>query len=355
MHRFQLDRQGDTLVLTSRVNAGGLGALVIIFGIAWLFLAWTSELNGGPGHYAVAVIVHYAIAVIGSIIFGAMLFLALPHEVTTVFDLRSRSALRTRSLAAGLYRRCGTYGFAGIAGLGIKEYGNGGSYRPVMTLRTGETLLLSTIALGDNGYLSYAKTIADVCAAIGLPQVNAPSTHRSPALQLDRRGDSLVVTSMARTGWVAALVIASLYACILSAWSGPVGRLTVFDYYVFLLFGAAFVGLAIYNAVPHEVTTVFDLRARSVLLTRRIGGGWFEGRRTYSFAEIAGLGLGEYHHRDGYSYRPVMTLRSGETLDLGPSTSSGGGYLSYAKTIADVRAATGLPQGDVPYRPWWKR
>jgi hypothetical protein len=171
---LQLDRKGDTLIMTSNAGGGWLGALfsafAIAFGVAWLVLAWGTAYTGNVADNPAVLLV----PVLGSFVMAATIFLALPHRVTTVFDLRAGSVLYARSAAVGLYKRRRALSFAEIVGLGLKEYSNEGfSYRPVMTLRTGETLRLSTYMVGG-GYLSFAKTIADACAATGLPRLDVP-------------------------------------------------------------------------------------------------------------------------------------------------------------------------------------
>ena len=68
------------------------------------------------------------------------------------------------------------------------------------------------------------------------------------------------------------------------------------------------------------------------------GRGWYERRRTYAFAEIAGLRLSGYDAEHD-SYMPVMTLQNGETRRL---STANNGYLICAMTIEAICAATGL-------------
>ena len=70
----------------------------------------------------------------------------------------------------------------------------------------------------------------------------------------------------------------------------------------------------------------------------RIGGGSYERRRTYAFAEIAGLRLNGYD-AEPHSYMPVNTLRNGETRWL---STANGSHLICAMTIEAICAETGL-------------
>jgi hypothetical protein len=71
-----------------------------------------------------------------------------------------------------------------------------------------------------------------------------------------------------------------------------------------------------------------------------IGGGWYERRRTYPFAEVAGLRL-TWYDAESDSYMPSMMLQNGKTRWL---STANGSYLICATTIAAICAETGLHQ-----------
>lgn len=161
-----IERKGDTLVLRVTSTAGWFGALFGGFSIFWL-QGWIRQESGGGLSYWGGVLTGVVF-----ILFG--LFLFLPREVNTSFDLRSRRVVRNVSFCGGLYEHRQAFSFDEIAGLGVKEYGGEGySYMPVMLLRGGKTRRLATL---NGGYLAWANTIDDVCSATGLPKLDFP-TH----------------------------------------------------------------------------------------------------------------------------------------------------------------------------------
>lgn len=162
---LSLERKGDVLVLRATNPAWWFGALFGGFAVFWL-LGWTRQEMGGGLAYWGGVLMGVAFVIIG-------LFLFLPREVNTVFDLRSRRVLHNVSFCRGLYERRQAYSFDEIAGLGVKEYrGEGYSYMPAMVLRGGKTRWLATI---NGGYLAFANTIDDVCRATGLAKLDIPT------------------------------------------------------------------------------------------------------------------------------------------------------------------------------------
>ena len=110
-----------------------------------------------------------------------------------------------------------------------------------------------------------------------------------------------------------------------------------------------FVGIIVFLLLPREVITIFDLRSHRVVHHVSIGRGWYERRRTYAFAEIAGLRLNGYDAEPD-SYMPVMMLRGGETRWL---RTANGSYLICAMTIDAICAVTGLQKLGVARQRWW--
>jgi hypothetical protein len=109
-------------------------------------------------------------------------------------------------------------------------------------------------------------------------------------------------------------------------------------YWLGVVIGVALFGFGVFLLLSREIITTFDLRSHRVVHHVSIGRGWYERRRTYSFAEIAGLLLNEYHG-ETHSYMPVMTLLNGETRWL---STANGSYLICAMTIEAICAVTGL-------------
>ena len=110
-----------------------------------------------------------------------------------------------------------------------------------------------------------------------------------------------------------------------------------------------FLGIGIFLSLPSMITTTFDPRSHRVVHHVSVGHGWYERRRTYAFAEIAGLRLTE-HDGVPYSYMPVMTLRNGETRWL---STANGSYLMCATTIEAICAITDLQKLGIAPQRWW--
>jgi hypothetical protein len=160
---LRLDRQGDALIVHARYIARWVGALVGGFG---LYLFWRIYGIGIPNQSVLAFLAYWFGLMIGSMFFGIGVFLLLPREVITIFDLRSHRVVHDVSIGRGWYERRRTYAFTEIAGLGLKEYyGKPYYYMPVMTLLNGETRWLST---ANGSYLIHATTIEAICAVTGL-------------------------------------------------------------------------------------------------------------------------------------------------------------------------------------------
>ena len=156
---LRLERQGDALIVHSEHNARWFGALVGGFGLIFL-IVWISMQSG------LALLVG---VVIGVTLLGSGVFLLLPRQVTTTFDLPSHRVVHHVSFGRGWYERRRTYAFAEIAGLRLSGYDpEHDSYMPVMTLQNGEMRWLST---ANNSYLICAMTIEAICAATGLQKL----------------------------------------------------------------------------------------------------------------------------------------------------------------------------------------
>jgi hypothetical protein len=174
-------------------------------------------------------------------------------------------------------------------------------------------------------------------------------------LRLERQGDALIVHSKHNARWFGALTGGfALYFLIklfsLPAQSG-VGLLALLAYSFGVAICVTFVGIGSFLSLPRVVTTTFDLRSQRVIHHLSIGRGWYERRRTYAFAEIAGLRLNGYDAEPD-AYMPVMMLRNGETRWLSTANSS---YLISSMAIEAICAATGLQKLGVGRQRLWGR
>jgi hypothetical protein len=172
-------------------------------------------------------------------------------------------------------------------------------------------------------------------------------------LLLERQGDALILHSTHIARWVGALVGGlGLYVIWRIYGIGIPNQtmLALLAYWFGLMIGVMFVGIGVFLFLPREVITTFDLRSHRVVHHVSIGRGWYERRRTYAFAEIAGLRLNE-HHGETHSYMPVMTLQNGETQRL--STAPNASYLICATTIEAICEVTGLQKLGVARQSWW--
>jgi hypothetical protein len=124
-----------------------------------------------------------------------------------------------------------------------------------------------------------------------------------------------------------------------------------------LLLALPFIVIGCFLFLRHRtVTTIFDLPSRRVFFTvsTSIGRGWHERSYTYSFsfAEIAGVGVIGFVLDGQVLYRPVMRLRDGQNCWL-PNEGSGShrsrmrSYSECTEPLAAICAATGLPKLDL--------
>jgi len=161
---LRLERQGNALILQSKHNARWLSALVGGFALFFLF-----KLFNVPDQSGFGLLVYWFSVAIGVAFLGIGVFLSLPREVTTTFDLDSHCVVHLVSIGRGRYERRRTYAFADILGLRLNGYAaEPDSYMPVMTLLSGETRWLST---ANTSYLICETTIEAICAVTGLQKL----------------------------------------------------------------------------------------------------------------------------------------------------------------------------------------
>jgi len=157
---LRLERQGNALILQSKHNARWLGALVGGFALFFLF-----KLFNVPDQSGFGLLVYWFSVAIGVAFLGIGVFLSLPREVTTTFDLESHRVVHLVSIGRGRYERRRTYAFAEILGLRLNGYtAEPDSYMPVMTLLNGQTRWLSTANTSE-------VTIEAICAVTGLQKL----------------------------------------------------------------------------------------------------------------------------------------------------------------------------------------
>ena len=161
---LRLERQGNALILHSKHNAKWLGTLVSGFALFVLF-----KLFNVPDQSGFGLIVYCFSVAIGAAFLGIGVFLSLPREVTTTFDLDSHCVVHDVNIGRGRYLRHRTYAFAEILGLRLNGHAaEPDSFMPVMTLLNGETRWLST---ANASFLICETTIEAICAEIGLQKL----------------------------------------------------------------------------------------------------------------------------------------------------------------------------------------
>lgn len=106
----------------------------------------------------------------------------------------------------------------------------------------------------------------------------------------------------------------------------------------------AVIALGLRSALPKHIVTSFDLDRRTVAQTTRAALSRHDTTTSYRFAEIASLGLKEAHD-EGFSYMPVITLRTGQHRSIG---AAGGSAFKEGQFVDKLCAATGLPRVDIP-------
>ena len=161
---LRLERQGNALILHSKHNARWLGALVGGFALFVLF-----KLFNVPDQSGFGLLVYCFSVAIGVAILGVGVFLSLPREVTTTFDVDSHRVVHLVSIGRGRYERRRTYTFAEILGLRLNGYAaEPDSYMPVMMLLNNQTRWLSTASAS---FLICETTIEAICAETGLQKL----------------------------------------------------------------------------------------------------------------------------------------------------------------------------------------
>jgi hypothetical protein len=116
------------------------------------------------------------------------------------------------------------------------------------------------------------------------------------------------------------------------------------------IFMACFFIVSISFVFPRSVITIFDLRSRKILRKEKVFP-WLNRARTYSFAEIACVGVNKSDPNDYESARVVMSvlaLKNGTKLALG-TLNVFRSYVSEsdrAKSIDAISEATGIAKCD---------
>jgi hypothetical protein len=174
-------------------------------------------------------------------------------------------------------------------------------------------------------------------------------------LRLERQGGALILHSKHNARWLGALLGGFALFFLIKLFSMPTQSghtlVALLAYWFIVIIGVAFAGIGVLLALPREVTTTFDLRSHRVVHHLSIGCGWYERRRSYAFAEIAGLRLNGYAAEPD-SYMPVVMLRNGEPRWL---STANGSYLICATTIEAICGVTGLRKLGVARQGLWGR
>lgn len=129
----RLERQGDALILHLRGASWVAALLTSGFALIWLYQSYSAMMANQSER---AFLGHLISVVIGVMIGGWGVFLWLPREVVTTFDLRSQRVLHHVNIGRGRYERRRIYAFAEILGLGL-EYDAESGHMLVMALRDG--------------------------------------------------------------------------------------------------------------------------------------------------------------------------------------------------------------------------
>jgi hypothetical protein len=174
-------------------------------------------------------------------------------------------------------------------------------------------------------------------------------------VRIERTDNELTVRSnptSAITKWCGALVAGFALSSLIIGWNRSsaenitedvVGWIGLVLMVIFLVVGISFV-------FPRSVITVFDLRSQRILRREHVFA-WHNRTRTYSFAEIACVGVSRSNTNDDESLpviMPVISLKNGTmlplcTLSFVRSEVSDSGC---AKSIDAICAATGLQKCD---------
>jgi hypothetical protein len=176
-------------------------------------------------------------------------------------------------------------------------------------------------------------------------------------LELDRKGDALILCSKNSHPWLRAFGIVFGVFWILGwvTWGklgGPSGL--SFNSWLFGLFGGIFTTVSFFlGTLPLTITTTFNIKSRTVAYSVIRWGHRRD--RTYSFGEIAGIGIEEHNEaytykseelkNAGYDFMPVIKLKNSRTYSLGTSY---GNYDRFTEIISTIVATTGLPSFDEP-------
>lgn len=163
---LRIERTDDELIVQSEPTSAFTKWIGALF--AGFALCWTIALARIDARSKIA---YWPVLTFGMILIVVSVSLMLPQSVITIFDLRSRLALRRVNIFGWPYRTR-AYSFAEIAGLGVVR-GSKIDERdpmPAISLKNGTMLPLGTFNLNrfkisDSGC---AKSIDAICTATGL-------------------------------------------------------------------------------------------------------------------------------------------------------------------------------------------
>jgi len=176
--------------------------------------------------------------------------------------------------------------------------------------------------------------------------------------QLDRKGDALILCAKNSHPWLGGLGVVFgvfwTFAWVMWGKPGDLDGLLFYRWLSGFLGGIFLTSCFLFAMLPLTITTTFNMKSRTVAYSVNRGG--YRRDRTYSFAEIASLGVEEqnieaYTYKSeelkdaGYDFMPVMKLKNGRTCSLATTK---GEYARFPKIISTIVATTGLPSFDEP-------
>jgi hypothetical protein len=156
---LSFERMGNLMTVRSVHTFQWFGVLFGGFALFWL-RGWVDQESAKQGgEFWFGVMMGSTFALLG-------LFLLIPRELHTVFDLKARRVSQHLRFAKGLYESKRSYAFDDVEALGVREYrGDDITYKPYLKARDGKTLSLAT----NHADLKRSQEmIADICSRTGL-------------------------------------------------------------------------------------------------------------------------------------------------------------------------------------------
>jgi hypothetical protein len=106
-------------------------------------------------------------------------------------------------------------------------------------------------------------------------------------------------------------------------------------------------GFGLFATLHRTILTSFDGSKGSMVQQRFLCGVWRWRERSYSFGEIAGVGVHQWDSDDGKQFSLLATLKNGETVRLVHHDIDRSDCYMAAENIC---AATGIPRADTSWK-----